>query len=163
VLEDAIRLLEGCPAGCDRSCYRCIRSFKNRFEHALLDRHVGASLLRYLVLDEEPLLDPRRIEQAVDRLYLDLSRQGIDGVEFLRGETVDIPGIGAVDAPILAQSNGRRLIVGVHGPLTPDQPNNEELAAAKEFGTTIPVHLVDEIVISQNLPSASKSVIEMIS
>src|SRR6185312_10634650 len=43
VYEDAIRLLEDCPAGCDRSCYRCLRSFKNRFEHNLLDRHLGAS------------------------------------------------------------------------------------------------------------------------
>ncbi len=163
VLEDAIRLLEECPAECDRSCYRCLRSFRNRFEHALLDRHVGASLLRYLVLDQEPKLDPRRIEQAVDRLYLDLSRQGIDGVEFLRGERVEVPGIGAVDAPILAQSNGRRLIVGVHGPLTPDQPNDDALAAAKEFGTAVPVQLVDEIVVSQNLPSASKTVIGLIS
>jgi ATP-dependent helicase YprA (DUF1998 family) len=162
VLEDAIRLLENCPEGCDRSCYRCLRSFKNRFEHTLLDRHLGASLLRYLVRDQEPKLDPHRIEQAVDRLYGDLSRQGIDGVEFLREESIDISGIGAITAPILAQSNGRQVIVGVHGPLTPDHPNDDGLAAAKEFGAAVPVQLVDEIVISQNLPTASKSVIEMI-
>ena len=27
VFEDALALLEGCPANCDRSCYRCLRSF----------------------------------------------------------------------------------------------------------------------------------------
>ena len=162
VLEDAVRLLEECPADCDRSCYRCLRSFRNRFEHALLDRHLGASLLRYLVFDEEPKLDPRRIEQAADRLHGDLSRQGIDDVEFLRGEKVEIPGIGMIEAPVLARFDGRQLIVGVHGPLTPDQPNNDDLVAAKEFGAAVPVQLVDEIVISQNLPSATKSVLEAI-
>jgi ATP-dependent helicase YprA (DUF1998 family) len=162
VLEDAIRLLEGCPGGCDRSCYRCLRSFRNRFEHGLLDRHLGASLLRYLLAEEEPKLDPHRIEQAVDRLYADLSRQGIDGVEFLRGERIDIPGIGPVEAPILVRSDGHELVVGVHGPLTPDQPNGEDLLAAKEFGAAVPVQLVDEILVSQNLPRATKSVLERI-
>jgi hypothetical protein len=162
VLEDAVRLLEACPADCDRSCYRCLRSFRNRFEHALLDRHLGASLLRYLVFDEEPKLDPRRIEQAADRLHGDLSRQGIDDVEFLRGEKVEIPGIGRIEAPVLARFDGQQLIVGIHGPLTPDQPNDDDLVAAKEFGAAVPVQLVDEIVISQNLPRATKGVLEAI-
>jgi len=162
VLEDAVRLLEDCPAGCDRSCYRCLRSFRNRFEHALLDRHLGASLLRYLAFDEEPKMNQQRIEQAVDRLHVDLSRQGIDAVEFLRGEKVEIPGIGTVEAPVLVRSPGRQFVVGVHSPLTPDQPNDDSLIEAKEFGTAVPVRLVDEIVISQNLPMATKSVLEMI-
>jgi ATP-dependent helicase YprA (DUF1998 family) len=160
VFEDTIRLLEDCPGGCDRSCYRCLRSFKNRFEHGLLDRHLGASLLRYLVRGEEPTLDRLRIEQAVDRLQADLSRQGLDGFEFLLGETIELPGLGTLDAPILARAAGRQMIVGVHGPLTPDHPSDERLLAAKEFGTTIPVLLVDEIVVSHNLPAASKSVID---
>jgi hypothetical protein len=163
VLEEAIGILEDCPAGCDRSCYRCLRSFRNRFEHALLDRHLGASLLRYLVFDEEPRLDPGRIEQAADRLHFDLSRQGINGVEFLRAEKIEVPGIGMIEAPVLVRSDGRRLIVGVHGPLTPDQPNDDGLVAAKEFGPAVPVQLVDEIVISQNLPRATKSVLEAFS
>jgi hypothetical protein len=163
VFEDAIRLLEDCPAGCDRSCYRCLRSFKNRFEHDLLDRHLGASLLRYLVLGEDPQLDALRVEQAADRLFADLCRQGIDGTDFSRHERVDIPGIGNVDAPIVARSPARELIVGIHGPLTPDHPADQGLIDAKEFGTAVPVLLVDEIVISQNLPSASKTVIDAIS
>ncbi len=163
LFKDVIDLLEGCPAGCERSCYRCLRSFKNRFEHGLLDRHLGASLLRYLVLNQKPKLDPRRIGQAVDRLHADLCRQGIDDVEFLRGEKIDIPGIGTIDAPILVQSDVPQLVVGVHGPLTPGQPDDDGLAAAKEFGAAVPVQLVDEIVISQNLPRATKSVLETIS
>src|SRR5213078_707862 len=96
IFERALQLLEGCPEGCDRSCYRCLRSFRNRFEHDLLDRYLGASLLRYLVLRERPTLAESRIEQASDRLYADLSRQGLEEVEFTRGASIDVPGLGAI-------------------------------------------------------------------
>jgi ATP-dependent helicase YprA (DUF1998 family) len=163
VFDDTIQLLEMCPSNCDRSCYRCLRSFKNRFEHTLLDRYLGASLLRYLVRGDEPVLDERRIQHAADRLYFDLRRHGLDGVEFERNVRVEIPNIGPIEAPIVARSNGRVLIVGVHGPLTPDHAADERLREAKEFGALVPVLLIDEIVISQNLPRASQRVIDAIS
>lgn len=162
VFEDAIQLLENCPAMCDSSCYRCLRSFKNRFEHALLDRHLAASLLRYLVRGEEPSLDKARLEQAADRLFEDLSRQGDSAVTWHRNAAVDVPGIGPVEAPILARSNGRAYIIGVHGPLTPDTASDEALRDAKEFGSVVPVILVDDIMISRNLPRASQQVMEHI-
>jgi hypothetical protein len=163
IFEDTIGLLEGCPARCDQSCYRCLRSFKNRFEHDLLDRHLGASILRYLVRGEEPVLDQARTERAADLLYEDLARQGLSGVELRRNVRIDVPGIGAVEAPILARTGNREFIIGIHGPLTPDFTIDERLRAAKEYGAVVPVILVDEIVISRNLPRASATVIENIS
>jgi hypothetical protein len=161
-LEDAIRLLEGCPADCDRSCYRCLRGFKNRFEHDLLDRHLGASLLRYLVRGEDPILDKVRLEHAADRLFTDLSRHGIEGVRFQRNGRVDVAGIGTVEAPILVESSSGPLIVGVHGPLTPDHAADEVLRDVKEFSAEVPVLLVDEIVIARNLPHASRQVLNAV-
>jgi Domain of unknown function (DUF1998) len=161
VFEEATSLLEECPAGCDHSCYRCLRSFKNRFEHQLLDRHLGASLLRYLVHAVPLTLDPGRLEQATDRLYEDLERHGLEGVELVRDALVDVAGIGEVHAPILARKHGDELIVGVHAPLTPDHPATEDLFQAKEFGTT-PVQLIDEIMVSLNLPAASRRVIQVL-
>ena len=110
---------------CDSSCYRCLRSFKNRFEHSLLDRHLAASLLRYLVRGEEPVLDKVRLEQAADRLYEDLTRQGRIDLELRRNAPVDVPGIGILEAPILARSGGHDYIIGVHGPLTPDHASDK--------------------------------------
>src|SRR5581483_8548402 len=163
VLEDAIRLLEGCPAGCDRSCYRCLRSFKNKFEHELLDRHLGASLLRYLVRDEEPVLVASRLEAAAERLFEDLSRHGLEDVSFERDVTLDVPGVGVIRAPILARSDGRSVVIGIHGPLTPDHPADAGLRDAKEFGTAIPVLLADEIAITRNLPWVSQRIIGALS
>jgi hypothetical protein len=162
VYEDAIRLLENCPAGCDRSCYRCLRSFKNRFEHNRLDRHLGASLLRHLVTGEPAPLAESRIRQAADRLYADLSRQGLDGVDFKRDASIEVPGLGDITAPILVETAGRQVVVAVHPPLTPDHPTDERLREAKEFGS-VPVVTVDEIHVALNLPDASKRVIDAIS
>jgi ATP-dependent helicase YprA (DUF1998 family) len=162
IFEGAIEILESCPADCDNSCYRCLRSFKNRFEHSMLDRHLAASLLRYVVHDEPPIMSKTRIESAVNRLYEDLSRQGRPDLELSRNGQVNVPGIGNIEAPILATSRGREYIIGVHGPLTPDHSFDELLQNAKEFGSSIPVVLVDEILISRNLPHASQQVIAIV-
>jgi hypothetical protein len=158
VFERALRTLESCPANCDRSCYRCLRSFRNRFEHDHLDRHLGASLLRYVLLGEEPALDQRRLDIACERIFVDLSRSGIDGVRFSQRRDIDLPGIGTIEAPVLAETESARYIIGVHGPLTPDHVPDPLLREAKEFGGSIPVILLDEIVIARNLPEAARQV-----
>jgi ATP-dependent helicase YprA (DUF1998 family) len=163
IFEESLQLLEQCPEGCDRSCYRCLRSFRNRFEHDLLDRYLGASLLRYLLYGEEPVLDQPRLEQASDRVFEDLRRQALPGVEFARNAPVEIEGLGVVQAPILATTPTRRLIVGIHGPLTPDFPADEALRDAKEFAVDVPVEVLDEIVVTRNLPAASLQVIQRVS
>ena len=159
VFEDALVLLQECPSSCDHSCYRCLRSFKNRFEHDLLDRHVGASLLRYLLDGTEPSLDKTRLEASTDRLFADLERLGTEGVEFARNAIVEVPGIGPLEAPIIARHSAGDLIVGVHPPLTPGFAAEERLRDAAEFSTTTPVHLTNEILITRNLPRASQSVL----
>lgn len=158
ILRQTLQRLEECPAECDESCYRCLRSFRNRFEHGLLDRKVGASLLRYLLDGTAPRLDEARLALSTDRLYRDLVGRDIAGVTFERDQQVSIAGIGQVVAPILATKGDRQFIFGVHGPLTPDLAPDLALNDAKENQTTIPVRLIDDIVISRNLPSASHQV-----
>src|SRR5205814_614419 len=71
VFEDALKILEDCPDNCDRSCYRCLRSYKNKFEHDLLDRHLGASLLRFALTGTPPTLNPQRLKSSTDLLFQD--------------------------------------------------------------------------------------------
>ena len=56
----------------------------------------------------------------------------------------------------------RTLIIGTHGPLTPDYPTDPVLRDAKEFSVSTPVELVDDILIGQNLPAASLQVIRRV-
>ena len=160
LLIAALKLLEDCRENCDRSCYRCLRSYKNKFEHDLLDRHVGATLLRYLLRDEPPDMATSRLDSAMDVLYEDLVRQGVPNVAFERNASITVPGIGNVVVPILAmKTDGLRLAIALHGPLTPGEPPTNTLRYLQEFGTSVALHLEDELVVRRHLPSATGSVL----
>jgi hypothetical protein len=153
LFTEALKLLEGCRAKCDRSCYRCLRSYKNKFEHDLLDRYLGASLLRYLLEGGALRLETSRLERSTDVLFHDLDRQGLEGIQFHRDRDIEIPGIGKVKAPILVEgASGPQLIIGLHAPLTPDEPSTEVLRSIKEYSAAVPMRLVDEIAVDRNMP-----------
>jgi ATP-dependent helicase YprA (DUF1998 family) len=162
VFDDALTLLEDCPEQCDESCYRCLRSFRNRFDHGMMDRHVGASLLRYLLHGTVPQLEDARLERSTNRLYEDLRLLGETDVEFERDVAIQLPGIGEVTAPILATKDGHRIVIGVSGPLTPNLAPDPALQDAKDNQVGVPIRLVDDLVIGRNLPSASRSVLELL-
>ena len=160
VFERALELLEGCPEGCDRSCYRCLRSYKNKFEHDLLDRQVGASLLRYVLTGAYPTLGASRLGASTDLLYEDLQRHDLDDIVIQRNHLLSPPGLSPVTAPIyVARQDGSEFVVGLHNPLTPDDPSDDALRQLKEFCPAIPVFLCDEIVVRRNLPSATSQLI----
>jgi ATP-dependent helicase YprA (DUF1998 family) len=162
IFELALARLEDCPADCEESCYRCLRSFRNRFEHTQLDRHVGASLLRYLLDGTPPTLAPKRLERSVQKLYEDLRRSGVEGVAFEPNVTINVDGIGPVLVPILAsKDSGERVLVGVHGPLTPDVAPTPELNRVYQE-TFERVKLVDDLIIARSLPNATLEVLEFI-
>lgn len=162
IFELALERLEHCPGDCDESCYRCLRSFRNRFEHTHLDRHVGASLLRYLLKGTLPTLAPERLERSASKLFEDLVRSGEDGVRFERNVTIDVPGVGPVLVPILAtKDSGSRALIGVHGPLTPDVAPTPELQRVAQE-TFERVKLIDDLVIARSLPNAAREVLEFL-
>ena len=139
VFEEALEILEECPDDCDRSCYRCLRSYKNKFEHELLDRHLGASLLRFLIHGSDPTMDSGRLESSTTLLFEDLRRQDLDGVAVERNHILALPDLRTVTAPIyVKQAGGREFIIGLHGPLTPDTPPNDALSRDSPDQTNFP-------------------------
>ena len=59
--------------------------------------HVHGKANRFILLrphleSVEPRANGRRIERAADRLYGELCRLGLDGMEFSRNTAIDIPG-----------------------------------------------------------------------
>ncbi|TET39234.1 MAG: DEAD/DEAH box helicase [Planctomycetota bacterium] len=163
VFEEALRILENCLENCDRSCYRCLRSYKNKFEHDLLDRHVGASLLRFLIHGAYPTLDSARLTASTELLFQDLRRQNLEGVTIERNRVLTLSGFGTVTAPIyVKRADNSEFIIGIYGPLTPDDPPDDALRNLKEFCLSIPVLLCDELVIRRNLPKATSDLISQI-
>jgi hypothetical protein len=164
LFEIALNLLENCPDRCDRSCYRCLRSYKNKFEHDLLDRHVGASLLRFLIAGVPPSLDSDRLEKSTDLLFDDITRQQPTGFTIDRNKLLNISGIGSVQIPILiSDARGPQLLVGLHDPLTRDYPCNPDLMSLKQYGAGVPLKLIDELVVRRNLPSATSMILDTLS
>jgi hypothetical protein len=159
VFEKALNILEQCPEECDRSCYRCLRSYKNKFEHDLLDRTVGAVLLRYLLLGILPEWDEPRIDASLDLLYNDLQRQNIHGLSITRNSFLETPGLGQVPAPILVVTkDGSRRIIDITGVLTPTEPAHHALRDILDY-SPIPIHTVEELVVRRNLPRATSDLL----
>ncbi|MDL9947325.1 DUF1998 domain-containing protein [Gordonia sp. ABSL11-1] len=162
IFELALDRLENCPEDCDESCYRCLRSFRNRFEHTHLDRHVGASLLRYLLDGTRPTLSAARLESSAQKLFEDLERSGVEGVTFARNATTAVDGIGEILVPILAtKDSGARAFIGVHSPLTPGVAPTSELDRVDQE-TFERVKLIDDLIIRRSLPNASREVLEFV-
>ena len=161
LFEDALRILEDCSEDCDRSCYRCLREYRNKLEHNRLDRHVGAVLLRYLIHGNFQSLDSHRIEASEYLLYEDLLRHGLTEVKIERNYPLHVSGIGDVLAPIyLKQANGNETIIGLHEALTPDEPTDDRLKEVKEFCPSFPVLLQDELVVRRSLPVVTNKLIK---
>lgn len=162
LFRNALNLLKTCPEDCDASCYRCLRSFKNKFEHSLLDRHVGAELLEYLVTGDVPSFDARRLLTSARLLANDLSRNG-EALNVGIDEEIQVGKLGKFTAPIkVTRADGTVFIVIVTGPLEVDYPTNPIVQALKEASSDIQVVPVNELMIRGNLPDATSRVLEAI-
>lgn len=158
LFDRALTLMKTCPEDCDSSCYRCLRSFKNKFEHSLIDRHVGAELLEYAITGEMQPFDARRIRASSRLLQQDLERQ-TDGFTFTANEELNAPGVGPVTIPILAvRSDGKRFAICLSGALTGDHPTDPAIALMRETWSEIKVIPVNELLVRGNLPAATRSV-----
>ena len=67
LFREAIQSLKHCD--CSHSCYQCLRSYKNRWDHKYLNRHLARSFLEYC-LDGVP---PQNSEEEEDRILMALS------------------------------------------------------------------------------------------
>ena len=158
LFQRALHLMEHCSEECDASCYRCLRSFKNKFEHSLLDRHVGAALLRYLLTGDQPGFDAERLRSAATLLCHDLQRQGDDGITFEHDAAVNTKK-GPLTAPILARNTaGQRFIIALAGPLTSDHPADPAIAEYRADSGDITVIVENELIVRSNLPAATHDV-----
>lgn len=163
LFRNALTLLKTCPEDCDASCYRCLRSFKNKFEHSLLDRHVGAELLEYLVAGDLPLFDRRRLAKSTEILANDIRRNDVD-LRVEQGIEIAIPQAGKFTAPIrITRPDGVVFIVVVSGPLEIDHPYDPLVRALEASAGKVKVIAINELAIRGNLPDATSEVLQQLS
>ncbi|WP_323740791.1 DEAD/DEAH box helicase [Caenimonas koreensis] len=156
LFQRALDVLRGCKEGCDTSCYRCLRTFRNKVDHASLDRFVGAALLEYILFGKLESFEPRRISAARGLLFTDLLRRQSDGV--IATEISADVAFGGVnhDAGIRVQHNGGDVLLVISHPLIHDPlPVDIQLA-----GIALKAHPVSELWLRQNLARATEATLE---
>jgi ATP-dependent helicase YprA (DUF1998 family) len=159
LLQRALQLMNACPEDCDASCYRCLRSFKNKFEHILLDRHVGAELLKYLLTGQLPDFDPARLQKSTSLLFNDLQRQGDANVTYQADASISLDKGSAVTVPILAtRKDGKQFAVALSGPLTSGHPADATLLQFGKIADAPELIVINELRVRANLPAATREV-----
>jgi hypothetical protein len=141
LLEAALVLLENCE--CPSSCYRCLRSHKNRWDHADLDRHLGASFLRHVLYAERPFVPDSVEERLLSMLKVDLADSGCDA---------DL----RADGTLVLAAHGDRSIVISH-PMMRDRPGSRRADAR---GATPTDRFIDQLLVERALPVAVQRVLE---
>lgn len=159
LFQKALEIMESCIEDCDSSCYRCLRAFKNKFEHNLLDRHIGIDFVKFILSGQLPEFNKGRIQKAAIVLLEDLNRNNVDGMTFRIGvEGYEEQTFGVIHA---RKSNGIEIAIEITNPLTPNQSNLYELLDNNDLNRLIIIP-IDEFLVRNNLPSATQVLFDKI-
>jgi hypothetical protein len=133
LFESALEILENCGANCDSSCYRCLRRFSNKFEHNLLDRHLGASLLRHLIYGTQPTISDEKILDYTNILTEALNERSNNTIQIAINKPLSTS-LGKVNFPIVVQLKDRTFGICFSHPFIPQKPLDENLSELYEYG-----------------------------
>jgi hypothetical protein len=163
LFRTALHMMTDCAGGCDASCYRCLRSFRNKFEHAQIDRLIGAQLLRHVLERGVPPYDRARVESSADLLLSDL-RQHL-GNAFACERDVQRQAIdgGTYRIPIVLrrETSGAETWIALASPITDSAPAHAQLAQAPPT-VLVSIVCVDELMVRKNLPAAVQFVLQQV-
>jgi ATP-dependent helicase YprA (DUF1998 family) len=155
LFERALAILEECPSDCDASCYRCLRSYKNKIEHHMLDRKLGAQFLRHALYGGHPEYADDRVAASTALLAEDIRRQLPQGHEvLLHAERAISSGLVQIPIIIRQSSNVAELWICVSSPIAPDRPCDAKLRGYV-LQNLVPV---SDLLVRRNLPAAIKRV-----
>ncbi len=138
LFDAALKRLESC--GCTHSCYECLRSYKNKWDHKYLDRKLGAAFIRHVVRGEQPTIAADDEERLLRALRVDLEEAGHEVV--------------ALDGGLRLPGLADRVVVLGH-PMTHGEPGTARGRALVEQAAQHVV--VDQLLVDRALPAAVKA------
>jgi hypothetical protein len=137
LLERTLKVLKDCPnKQCTSSCYQCLRSYKNKWDHADLDRYLAAAFLENCMHSTAPSVPAAVEERLLKTLELELLDAEDEHEVELRSGSIWLPEL-------------NRSVVVSH-PLRPELPATTLGKAAVN-----PV-CISQLIIERNLPLAHR-------
>jgi ATP-dependent helicase YprA (DUF1998 family) len=154
LFEEALKILKICHASCDTSCYRCLRSYRNKIEHRLLDRKLGEQLLQHALFGGYPNYPADRVQSSLALLYADLVRHLSDDFVVRRNLHRNV-GSRDITIPIVIsrKSGDNETWIDLSSPVAPDVPVSAELRALSGAGAAH-ILCVDDLLVRRHLPAA---------
>ena len=137
-------ILTSCPEHCERSCYRCLRTYANRIKHAHLDRHLGGTLLQAILSGQAPAalsIGQQATQLDMLRQYLELAGIPCESLGKLNG----------IQVPLLAKTARGTFAVGTY-------PVQQELPKANHSLNLLPerqVRLFSDYELAHDLPKVA--------
>jgi ATP-dependent helicase YprA (DUF1998 family) len=138
LFKEALARLESCR--CTHSCYECLRSYKNKWDHKYLDRKLGAAFLRHVVRGEQPTVVDDDEQRLLRALRVDLEEAGHEVV--------------AVEGGLRLSGLTDRVVVLGH-PMTRGAAGSARGRALVE--QTAQHVVVDQLLVDRALPAAVKA------
>jgi len=133
ILEKALELGEQCAnPDCGGACYHCMFDYRNQALHPLLDRALGAALLRFVLRRQEPSLSSAH-----------MSRSAVPLAEYARTSWQTLPGRvvgGQYFSCILRDREGLEVGIWVIHPLQARPTSDERQAFLSKHGLRCAVH-----------------------
>ena len=140
LFEAALARLESCA--CTHSCYDCLRSYKNKWDHKYFDRTLAAAFIRHVTHGETPTLGTDDEQRLLRALEVDLTESG-HAVERISG---------GLRLPDLSN----RVVVLGH-PMTPGEAGSA--AGRVRVAGGEPHVIVDKLKVDRALPAAVREAI----
>jgi Domain of unknown function (DUF1998) len=149
-------VLSECPECCDASCYRCLRTFRNKIDHGLLDRKLGEQVLTAALRGGYPEYSTERIDSSLTVLFRDLDRQLSHSFRFERANDAT-----SVTVPILATrlADGREGWIALSSSVAAGVPVDAELRRVENWPNN-PIICADDLMVRRHLPAAVKELDE---
>ena len=139
LFETALGRLDACC--CTHSCYECLRSYKNKWDHKYFDRRLAASFLRYVIQGVAPSINVEDERRLLRALRVDLEKSGHEVEE--------------LDGGLRLTNLDRRVVVLGH-PLVAAEPGSD---AGRSLAKTEDVCVEDQLRVDRALPAAVRSVL----
>ncbi len=141
-------ILTNCPEQCERSCYRCLRTYTNRILHPHLNRHLGGILLRSILKGQAPA----RLSVEQQAAQLEMLRQFLE----LAGIPCECDGVlHGIQVPLLVKAMRGTYAVGTY-------PIQQELPKATHPLNGLPerqVRLFSDYELAHDLPRIAQSLL----